>query len=120
MPDQTERIVDACDAAWGSGDVHRVGALLTEDLRFRGPMGDADGPAAFVDRIRRNAPMFGAVRVTDRRRIVDEQRVVSRYPFESGPTRVPMAEAFDVRGDRNARVDLSFDPSPRVRGAAGQ
>jgi ketosteroid isomerase-like protein len=112
MADDTHRVVDAYYAAWGSGDFDTVGALLTDDFRFRGPMGDADGPAPFLDQIRRNASMFGDVRFSEVRRMVDGQRAVNLYTFEAGPARVPMAEAFEVRGDRIARIDLYFDPSP--------
>jgi hypothetical protein len=37
---------------------------------------------------------------------------VNLYTFEAGPARIPMAEAFEVRGDRISRIDLYFDPSP--------
>jgi ketosteroid isomerase-like protein len=120
MANETERIVDAYYAAWGSGDFDRVGALLTDDFEFRGPMGDADGPAAFVAQIQRNAPVFGDVRFVDPRRIVDGQRAVHLYTFEAGPARIPMAEAFEVRGDRISRIDLYFDPSPFAQAARGQ
>jgi hypothetical protein len=75
-------------------------------------MGKASGPAAFVAQIRQNAQMFGDVRFADVRRIVDGQRAVNLYTFEAGPARIPMAEAFEVRGDRISRIDLYFDPSP--------
>ena len=112
MVDETARVVDDYYGAWGSGDFDGVGALLTDDFRFRGPMGDADGRDAFVAQIRRNAPAFGDVRFADVRRVVEGERAVSLYTFEAGPARVPMAEAFEVRGDHIARIDLYFDPSP--------
>jgi ketosteroid isomerase-like protein len=117
MADETDRVVDAYYSAWGSGDFDRVGALLTDDFLFHGPMGDAAGPAAFVSQIQRNAPMFGDVQFTDVRRIVDGDRAVNLYTFEAGHASVPMAEAFEVRGDRISRIDLYFDPSPFVSGA---
>jgi ketosteroid isomerase-like protein len=112
MTDATNRVVDAYYAAWGTGDFDEVGALLTDDFTFRGPMGDANGPAAFVDQIRRNASLFGDVRFSDVRRVADGERVVNLYTFEAGPAAIPMAEAFEVRGDRISRIDLYFDPTP--------
>ena len=111
MADTTNRLVDDYYRAWGSGEFDRVGALLTDDFRFRGPMDSADGPDAFVALIRRNAPLFGEVAFEDVRRVVDGDRAVNLYEFVAGPARVPMAEAFEVRGDRIARIDLYFDPS---------
>ena len=108
----TARIVDAYYEAWGSGDFDRVGALLTDDFQFHGPMDSADSPAGFVEIIRRNAPLFGEVRFGDVRRVVDGDRAVNLYRFEVGPASLPTAEAFEVRGDRIARIDLYFDPSP--------
>ena len=111
MDDMTSRLVDAYYAAWGSGEFETFRDLLTDDFRFRGALDEADSPAAFIDIIRRNAPMFGAVRFSDVRRVVDGNRAVNLYAFEVGPARVPMAEAFEVRGDRIARIDLYFDPA---------
>jgi ketosteroid isomerase-like protein len=111
MIDVTNRLVDAYYAAWGSGDFDRFGEILTEDFRFRGALDEADGPGAFVDLIRRNAPMFGEVAFADVRRVVDGTRAVNLYTFETGPVRVPMAEAFEVRDERIARIDLYFDPA---------
>jgi len=118
MADEVTQAVDRYYAAWDSGDFEGLTQLLTEDFQFRGPMGDADGAAAFVEQIRRNAPMFGTVTFADVRRLVDGQRVVSLYTFAAGPARVPMAEAFEMRGDRISRIDLYFDPTPLVRGGA--
>lgn len=114
MDDTTNRLVDAYYAAWGSGDFQTLRHLLTDDFRFRGALDQADGPAAFIDTIRRNAPMFGDVRFSDVRRVVDGSRAVNLYTFEVGPASVPMAEAFEVRGDRIARIDLYFDPARLV------
>ena len=119
MPDDTVRLVDAYYAAWASGDFERVAALLADDFRFRGPMGDADGALAFVQQIRDQAPLFGEVRFDDVRRVVDGARAVSLYTFVAGPARVPMAEAFELDGDRITRIDLYFDPSPFQQGRAG-
>ena len=106
--------MDAYYAAWGHREPDRVGELLMEDFRFQGPTGDAAGPAAFVAQIRQNAQMFGDVRFANVRRVVDGQRAVNLYTFEAGAARIPMAEAFEVRGDRISRIDLYFDPSPFI------
>jgi ketosteroid isomerase-like protein len=119
MADDTARVVDSYYAAWGGGDFDGVGAILTDDFRFHGPMGDADSREAFVDQIRQNAPMFGDVRFEDERRVIDGRRAVSLYTFVAGPARVPMAEAFEVDGDRISRIDLYFDPSPFRQGGGG-
>ncbi|HEU4921238.1 MAG TPA: nuclear transport factor 2 family protein [Candidatus Limnocylindrales bacterium] len=111
MTNATSQLVDAYYAAWGSGDLDRFDDILTDDFQFRGSLDQADGPAAFVALVRRNAPMFGEVRFADVRRVVDGPRAVNLYTFEAGPSRVPMAEAFEVRGDRIARIDLYFDPA---------
>jgi ketosteroid isomerase-like protein len=111
MADTTSRLVDAYYARWGQGDFDGLAEILTDDFQFSGAMDRAEGPAAFVELIRRNAPMFGAVAFADVRRVIDGTRAVSLYTFEAGPARVPMAEAFEVRGDRIARIDLYFDPA---------
>jgi ketosteroid isomerase-like protein len=111
LTDATNRLVDAYYGAWGSGSFDQFHQILTEDFQFRGAVDQADGATAFVELIRRNAPMFGQVNFADVRRIVDGQRAVNLYTFEVGPARVPMAEAFEVRGDRIARIDLYFDPA---------
>jgi len=112
MPDTTNQLVDDYYRAWGSGDFDGLGGLLTDDFRFRGPIDSADGPDAFVALIRRNAPLFGEVAFEDVRRVVDGERAVNLYDFVAGPARVPMAEAFEVRDGRIARIDLYFDPAP--------
>ena len=112
MADSTNQLVDAYYSAWGGGDFGRLGALLSDDFRFRGPMDSADGPDAFVALIRRNAPLFGEAAFEDVRRVVDGARAVNLYDFVAGPARVPMAEAFEVCDGRIARVDLYFDPAP--------
>lgn len=119
MTDETNRLVDAYYERWGSGTFDAFGDILTADFRFRGPLGRADGPSDFVAMIRRNAPMFGAVTFADVRRVVDGPRAVSLYTFEVGQARVPMAEAFEVRDDRIARVDLYFDPAQLGAGNPG-
>ena len=111
MTDLTNRLVDAYYGAWGSRNFGQFDTILTADFQFRGALDRADGPTAFIELIKRNAPMFGEVKFTDVRRIVDGQRAVNLYTFEVGPARVPMAEAFEIRGDRIARIDLYFDPA---------
>jgi len=119
MSDATTRLVDAYYAAWGSGDFDGLGRILTDDFEFRGAIDRADGPAAFVELIRRNAPTFGDVGFADVRRVVDGPRAVSLYTFQVGQARVPMAEAFEVRGDRIARIDLYFDPAQLMAAGGG-
>lgn len=118
LSDTTNRLVDEYYARWGSGDPDRLRDILTDDFQFRGPMDRADGPDAFIEVIRRNAPAFGAVSFADVRRIVDGPRAVNLYTFQVGPASIPMAEAFETRGDRLSRVDLYFDPSG-LRGPGG-
>jgi ketosteroid isomerase-like protein len=119
MADQTSSLVDAYYDTWASGDFERFGEILTDDFAFRGAIDRADGPAAFVELIRRNAPAFGGARFADVRRLVDGPRAVSLYTFEVGDARVPMAEAFEVRGERIARIDLYFDPARFAPPGAG-
>lgn len=120
MDETTSRLVDAYYEAWGSGDFDRFADLLADDFRFRGALDQADGPDEFVKIIRRNAPMFGDVAFSDVRRVVDGERAVNLYTFDVGPAHVPMAEAFEVRGDRIARIDLYFDPAQLMPGQARQ
>jgi ketosteroid isomerase-like protein len=107
----TGRIVDAYYERWGRGDFEGLRAILDDDLRFRGAIDRADGADAFIDLIRRNAPAFGEVRFSEVRRVVDGPRAVSLYTFEAGFASVPMAEAFEVAGERIVRIDLYFDPT---------
>jgi ketosteroid isomerase-like protein len=111
MSDVTNRLVDEYYERWGKGDFAGLRAILDDEFRFRGAMDSADSPDAFVELIQRNAPMFGEVAFQDVRRVVDGDRAVNLYTFVAGPARVPMAEAFEVRGDRIGRIDLVFDPA---------
>ena len=111
MTDTTTRLVDAYYDCWASGDLERFAEILTDDFVFRGALDRADGPTAFVELIRRNAPMFGGARFADVRRVTDGPRSVSLYTFQVGAAQVPMAEAFEVRGERISRIDLYFDPA---------
>lgn len=111
MTDATTSLVDAYYAHWGRGEFGRLRAILADDFQFRGAIDSADSPDAFVELIQRNAPMFGAVSFDDVRRVVDEKWAVNLYTFVAGPARIPMAEAFEVRGDRISRIDLYFDPA---------
>ena len=111
MSDTTNRLVDAYYDSWGNGDFDRLARILADDFIFRGALDRADGPAAFVALIQRNAPLFGAVRFDDVRRVVDGSRAVSLYTFVAGTAQVPMAEAFELDGDRISRIDLYFDPT---------
>src|SRR5919109_1578472 len=111
MADQTARLVDAYYDCWAKGDFDRFADILSEDFVFRGALDRADGAGDFIRLVRRNAPMFGDVRFDDVRRVVDGPRAVSLYNFQARSASVPMAEAFEVRGDRITRVDLYFDPA---------
>jgi ketosteroid isomerase-like protein len=111
MTESTAAAVDAYYARWRAGDFDALRRLLTADFAFRGPMDRADGPAAFIDLISRNASAFSGATFSDVRRVVDGDRAVSLYTFELGGARVPMAEAFEVRNSQIARVDLFFDPA---------
>jgi hypothetical protein len=53
------------------------------------------------------------------RRIVDGARAVNLYDFAIGPISLPTAEAFELVGDRIARIDLYFDPSPLLASRGG-
>jgi hypothetical protein len=107
----TDRLVDAYYEHWGRGDFAGLRGILADTFRFRGALDQADGPEAFIELIQRNAPMFGEVGFEDVRRVVDGPRAVNLYTFRAGPAEVPMAEAFEVEGDKIARVDLYFDPA---------
>ena len=111
MTDVTNRLVDGYYATWGAGDFDGLAALLADDFAFRGAIDSADGPEAFIALIRRNARAFDGARFADVRRVVDGDRAVSLYDFELGGVSVPMAEAFEVRDGRIARIDLIFDPA---------
>jgi ketosteroid isomerase-like protein len=77
MSDTTNRLVDTYYDSWGKGDFDGLAGILADDFVFRGALDRADGPAAFVALIRRNAPLFGDVRFDDVRRVVDGTRAVS-------------------------------------------
>ena len=111
MTDTTTRLVDAYYEHWGWGDFDALRGILSDRFRFRGAIDQADGPDAFIDLIRRNAPMFGEVAFDDVRRVVDGATAVNLYTFRAGPAQVPMAEAFEVEDDRISRIDLYFDPA---------
>ena len=117
MTDVTTRLVDAYYECWAGGDPERFGEILTDDFAFRGALDQADGPTAFIELVRRNAPAFGGARFADVRRVTDGPRAVSLYTFQVGAAQVPMAEAFEVRGDRISRIDLYFDPAKLATGA---
>jgi hypothetical protein len=117
--DTTNRLVDEYYTRWGSGNPDQLREILSDDFQFRGPIDRANGPDEFIAVIRRNAPAFGAVAFSDVRRVVDGPRAVNMYTFEVGPARIPMAEAFEIQGDRISRVDLYFDPSGLRRPAGG-
>jgi ketosteroid isomerase-like protein len=119
MADATTRLVDAYYDCWASGDFERFSEILADDFAFRGAMDRADGPGAFVELVKRNAPMFGGARFADVRRIIDGPRAVSIYTFQVGAAQVPMAEAFEVHGDRISRIDLYFDPAQFAAAGGG-
>jgi ketosteroid isomerase-like protein len=112
VADTTTELIDAYYRHWGRGDFAALRGILAEDFVFRGPMDRADGPAAFIELIQRNASMFGEAQFEDVRRVIDGARAVSLYSFVAGEARVPMAEAFEVQGNKLSGVDLYFDPSP--------
>jgi hypothetical protein len=111
MSDVTNRLVDQYYERWGRGDFAGLREILDDGFTFRGAMDSADSPDDFVELIGRNAPMFGEVTFEDVRRVVDGDRAVNLYTFVAGPAHVPMAEAFEIRGDRIARIDLVFNPA---------
>lgn len=120
MTESTAAVVNACYARWGR-DLQQLRHLLTDDFCFRGPMDRADGPDEFVELIRRTASAFSGAAFSDVRRLVDGDHAVCLYQFELGGTRVPMAEAFEVRDAHIARVDLYFDPAAlRLQAPPGQ
>jgi ketosteroid isomerase-like protein len=112
VPGTTAQLVDAYYDNWGRGDFAALHGMLSDDFVFRGPMDRADGPAAFIELIQRNASIFGNAHFEDVRRVIDGSRAVSLYTFVAEQARVPMAEAFEMQGNQLRRVDLYFDPSP--------
>jgi hypothetical protein len=98
MTTDANSLVDAYFARWGAGDFDGLGALLADDFAFRGAIDSADGAAAFIALIQRNAPAFTGARFDGMRRVVQGDRAVSLYDLVMGDVRVPMAEAFEVRG----------------------
>lgn len=102
MAEPTNRLVDAYYEHWGRGDFDALGRILTGDFVFRGPLDAADGPAALIEVIRRNAPMFGSVQFEDLRR-----------DLSSGLARSLAADSLSEVGNANSDLGrLRQSPPP--------
>jgi hypothetical protein len=98
----------------GGPDLDAVGALLTDDFRFSGPLMSADSAEDFIAKLR---GMGGehAMRAELREAIAEGERVVLLYDFLGpGGSKLPFFEAYRIRGEKICEIELSYDPRPMI------
>ena len=104
----------ACFRAWTerNGDIGGVRALLTDDMTFRGPLGETNGADEYV------AALDGLSQAVDgaeeRAVVADGDDVCIVYDLSVNGQRIPTVGWYHFRDGRISSVRAFFDPRPMV------
>ena len=95
-------------ARFCAGDLQRLGELLTEDFRFRGPYFAADSRSEYLASLESDPPDPGsAYDLLEARR--EGERVLLVYRFHKPGTSIRITQSCRRLGDRLREVTLRFD-----------
>jgi hypothetical protein len=94
--------------AFCAGDIESLGALLTEDFRFEGPLHRSDSRSAYLSTLKKDPPKetanFNVFRVFE-----EDEEVCLIYEYSAEPGSVLIAQWNRFRGDKIAEMTLVFD-----------
>ncbi len=95
--------------AWQTADVQRLHSILADDVSFRGPLAQIDGPDEYADSIR---GLFAATeKVVAHKVWVDGDDVLTWFDLHmSGAPATPVAQWCHVQDGKVKRVEVTFDP----------
>jgi hypothetical protein len=102
---------------WATGDRQALGALVTDDVDFAGPMARATGREAFLDTVLPFAGQVERVRILHEAGDPDDAVVLYAMDTREHGT-IPAAEHVRLRDGRVAWSRLVFDTWPVRSGAA--
>jgi SnoaL-like domain len=105
-------IVELYHEAWKRHDFEAVRGLLHDNLGFRGPFDTFENADDFVAAIRQLAPIVADVRLT--KTFADGDDVCLLYDMVTNTPAgtQPIAEWYQVRGDRIGAIQVYFDSRP--------
>jgi limonene-1,2-epoxide hydrolase len=103
-------IVERYHEAWAQKDFETARGFLRDDLDFRGPIDTFDNADDYLAALQRLAPIVTGV---DLKKIVSEGNdVVVLFDLLTAMGPAPVAEWYQVRGDRIGSVQVYFDARP--------
>jgi ketosteroid isomerase-like protein len=103
-------IVERYHEAWARRDFETARSLLHDDLRFRGPIDTFDNADDYLAALSRLAGMVEEVDV--QRVVAAGDDVVVLLELVTPMGRAPVAEWYQVRGDRIGSAQAYFDARP--------
>ncbi len=103
-------IVERYHEAWARKDFETARSLLHDNLAFKGPIDTFNNADDYLAALQRLAPMVTGV---DLKKIVSEgEDVVVLFDLLTAMGPAPVAEWYQVRGDRIGAVQVYFDARP--------
>jgi len=112
VPSSSPRdIVETYFGAWTSKDFDTARSLLRDDLSFTGPIDTFDNADSLIESLTGLSSILESADI--RRVFVDGDEVCVFYDLHTGPAgTAPVAEWYQVRGDRIGRIQAIFDARP--------
>jgi ketosteroid isomerase-like protein len=103
-----------CWQAWtvAGGDTEAVRALLTDDMTFRGPLGETNGADEYVAGLRGLSQAIDGAE--ERAVIADGDDVCVVYDLLANGKRIPTVGWYHFRDGRISAVRAFFDPRPML------
>ena len=105
-------IVKKFHEAWNKKDINAIGALLTDDTVYEGPLFTWKGKEEYLKGIEPILPGFVEIKALQQMEkgntIFTIEDITANFP--EGPITVHTAEVTEIRGDKIAKAKTYFDP----------
>src|SRR6478752_7576602 len=105
--------------SWTSGDLDRTRTLVTDDVTFVGPLGEASGVDSYIGALTGMSKMVERAEIEST--VADDDNVAIKYQLVTNTPAgaISTVNWFEVRGDKIAAVRAFFDPRPLLESAPG-
>jgi len=98
--------------AWNNKDIKAIGALLTDDTVYEGPLFTWKSKEEYLKGIEPILPGFVEIKVLQQMEkgntVFTIEDITANFP--DGPITVHVAEVTEIRGDKIAKSKTYFDP----------
>ena len=97
------------DIVFGNGDIEELLMILSDNFTFEGPLYKFDTPQGYVQSLQLDPPKDFKYKII--KAFEDESSACLIYQFSKQNLNLPMAQLFEIEGNKIKQITLIFDAS---------